>query len=211
MKPVKQIFIYLLLLFSSYAQALSLQDLWKTQDQQAQELMNKAQFKKAEKTFQRPDWSAAAAYKSGNYKKAENLYKRFSNETAYYNRGNALAHLGQYEQALKAYDKALTINPYNEDALYNRKIIENLIKQEKQKKQQQNQDQQNQDQQNKDQQAKDKKAQEQQKPDAATQAKNRENRQAKEQWFKEIPDDPGGLLRQKFLRDYLRRQRGWDQ
>lgn len=37
----------------------------------------------------------------------------------------------------------------------------------------------------------------------------REKQQAKEKWLQLIPDDPGGLLRQKFLRDYERRQRGW--
>lgn len=33
---------------------------------------------------------------------------------------------------------------------------------------------------------------------------------AKEQWLKLIPDDPGGLLRAKFLRDHLNRQHGWN-
>ena len=36
--------------------------------------------------------------------------------------------------------------------------------------------------------------------------------QALQQWLRQIPDDPGGLLRQKFLRDYQRRQqqgRSW--
>ncbi|MFY7697567.1 MAG: tetratricopeptide repeat protein [Legionella sp.] len=39
----------------------------------------------------------------------------------------------------------------------------------------------------------------------------REQQQAKEQWLRLIPDEPGGLLREKFLRDYLRRQQGWNQ
>jgi len=34
----------------------------------------------------------------------------------------------------------------------------------------------------------------------------RENQQASQQMLRSIPDDPGGLLRQKFLRDHLRRQ-----
>lgn len=33
-----------------------------------------------------------------------------------------------------------------------------------------------------------------------------EKQQANEQWLRQIPDDPGGLLRQKFLRDYERMQ-----
>ena len=38
-----------------------------------------------------------------------------------------------------------------------------------------------------------------------------EKQQAKEQWLKLVPDDPGGLMKEKFLRDYIRRQRGWTQ
>lgn len=37
----------------------------------------------------------------------------------------------------------------------------------------------------------------------------REQQQAKEQWLRLIPDDPGGLLREKFLRDHLKRQNEW--
>ena len=40
-------------------------------------------------------------------------------------------------------------------------------------------------------------------------AKAREKEQSKKQWLRVIPDDPGGLMREKFLRDYLKRQRGW--
>jgi Ca-activated chloride channel family protein len=36
----------------------------------------------------------------------------------------------------------------------------------------------------------------------------REEQQAKEQWLRLIPDDPAYLLREKFLRDHLRRQNG---
>ena len=42
-----------------------------------------------------------------------------------------------------------------------------------------------------------------------SEAKADEHQQANEQWLRLIPDDPGGLLREKFLRDHLRRQRGW--
>ncbi|MGQ3891598.1 tetratricopeptide repeat protein [Legionella sp. CNM-4043-24] len=45
----------------------------------------------------------------------------------------------------------------------------------------------------------------------AQRAEDREKQQAKEQWLRLIPDDPGGLLREKFLRDYMRRQNGWSQ
>jgi len=36
----------------------------------------------------------------------------------------------------------------------------------------------------------------------------REQQQSQEQWLRRVPDDPGGLLRQKFLRDHLRKNAG---
>ena len=35
-----------------------------------------------------------------------------------------------------------------------------------------------------------------------------EKQQAVEQWLQRVPDDPGGLLRRKFLLEYQRRQQG---
>lgn len=38
-----------------------------------------------------------------------------------------------------------------------------------------------------------------------------EDKLAQDQWLRLIPEEPGGLMREKFLRDYLRRQHGWAQ
>ena len=246
---------------SSTVQAFSWQDLWYTPDQQAKEMMNKGQFSNAKDTFEREDWRAASAYRAGDYEQAAKRYQTFKNEDAYYNEGNALAYMGQYEQAIKSYDKTLGINPNNQDALHNRKIIEALLKKDKQQQNQdkqnqdkqnqdkQNQDKQNQDKQNQDKQNQDKQDQDKQNQDKQNQDKQdqdkqdqdkqdqdkqdqdkqdqdkqenkpkspdtpaeaKEKQQAKDQWLKLIPDDPGGLMREKFLRDHLRRQRGWNQ
>ena len=256
-------------LLSLSAHAFNWQDLWLTPDQQGQKLMAKSQFKEAKETFARSDWAAAAAYRAGDYKKAAELYQNLKSEEGYYNQGNALAHLGEYEQAIKAYDKALATTPTNQDALHNRKLVEELLKNDKNKEQnkdKQNKDKQDKDKQDKDKQDKDKQdkdkqdkdkqdkdkqdkdkqdkeKQDKEKQDKENQDKDkqdkdkqdkekqdkekqdkekqdneqqnseeeREKQQAKEQWLRLIPDDPGGLMREKFLRDHLRRQRGWDQ
>ncbi|HRD70698.1 MAG TPA: tetratricopeptide repeat protein, partial [Legionella sp.] len=149
-------FIFLIsMIISIHAKAFNWSDLWQTPDQQAQNLMDKGQFSAATQLFERIDWAAAAAYKAGKYDKAAQGFAQLPTENGFYNQGNALAHLGKYEQAITAYDKALAINPANQDALYNRKLVEELLKQSQQNKDQQNKDQQNKDQQNKDQQNKD--------------------------------------------------------
>ena len=184
--------------------AFSWRDLWFTKDQQAQEMVNKGDFKQAKKTFKRNDWRAASAFRAKDYQDAAAIYQSLKNEEGYYNLANTLAHLGKYKEALAAYDKSLALNPKHQDALYNRKIIEELLKnQNKQNQNKQNQDKQNQDKQNQD----------KQQPPAgdSKSTADREKQQAKQQWLRLIPDDPGGLMREKFLRDHLRRQHGWNQ
>jgi Ca-activated chloride channel family protein len=222
--------------------AFSWHDLWATKDQQAKVMMEKGDFKQAKETFLRDDWRAVSAYRAKEYEQAEKKFRILDGEEAYYNQGNALAHMKQYEKAVRAYDKTLRINPEHKDALHNRKIVEDLLKkeqedQDKQDQNKQNQDKQNQDKQDqnkqdenkqnqdkqdqdkqdqdkKDQDKQDQKKQDQDKKnqsDSSAARADREAQQAKDQWLRLIPDDPGGLLREKFMRDHLRRQQGWGQ
>ena len=193
---------------SSYC--FSWSDLWFTADQQGQHSMSKADYRKAQQQFERRDWAATAAYRAGDYKTAAQLFQQRASADDYYNHGNALAHLGQYEEALKAYNQALKLNPQHEDARFNHKLISDLLKKDQEKKQnkEQDKDKQDKDKQDKDKQDKDKQDKQQ---SEAERAAEKEKEQAKQQWLRLIPDDPGGLIREKFLRDHIRRERGWYQ
>ena len=136
--------LLLLLPLPKNSYAFEWQDLWQSKDQQAQQAYKNNQFEQAAKLFENPDWKAAAHYKAGEYDKSlENLK---NNQTALgaYNQGNALAQSGQLEQAIKAYEKALTLNPDDDDAKYNKELVEKELEKQKQEQQQQQEDKQQQ-------------------------------------------------------------------
>ncbi len=231
--------------------ALTWDDLWLNKDQQAYRQLESAPaeaFNKAESQ----QLKAAAAYKKQDFKTAAQLYNEQNQSlTDHYNQGNALAHAGELESALASYNQALTFDPNDEDTLYNKKIVEEALKQ--QQEQQQNQDQQNQEnqdseqsdqnqesqqsseqeqneqqqqaqqdqeseanqEQSEEQQAQQEQQNQQQQEGEEEQqeieltpeekALDAEEKQAMEQWLRRIKDDPGGLMRRKFLYQYHKR------
>jgi Ca-activated chloride channel family protein len=116
--------------------ALGWQDLWQTKDQQAQQAYKKQDFAKAAEQFENPDWKAAAHYKAGEYDKALENLKSSKSESSPYNQGNALAKAGQLEEAIKAYEKALAVNPNDGDAKHNKEVVEKELEKQKQDQQQ---------------------------------------------------------------------------
>jgi len=120
--------------------ALGWQDLWQTKDQQAQQAYKKQDYAKAAEQFENPDWKAAAHYKVGEFDKALESLKNSKSESSAYNQGNALAKAGQLEEALKAYEKALSVNPDDGDAKHNKEVVEKELEKQKQQDQQKNDD-----------------------------------------------------------------------
>lgn len=118
------------------AQAFEWADLWRTQDQQAQALLGEGQAAEATHKFTRPDWKGASAYKGGDFETAAEQFRQQQDADGYYNLGNSLTELGQYDDAIAAYKKSLELNPDNQDA----KINSEIAKQRKQQQQQQQQD-----------------------------------------------------------------------
>ncbi len=130
--------LLLLLPLPKNSYAFEWHDLWQSKDQQAQQAFNKNKFEQAANLFENRDWKAVAHYKAGEYDKALENLKSNQTELSAYNQGNALAKSGQLEQAIKAYEKALTLKPDDADAKYNKELVEKEL--EKQKQDQQKQD-----------------------------------------------------------------------
>lgn len=290
-------------------------DLWQRRDQQADKALHKENFQEASKLAKDFSRRGSAEYKQGNYQKALENFSQASGTDADYNRGNTLAKLEKYEDAIKAYEETLKQNKNHEDAKTNKSTVEKLLKEkqhkdpDKQNQKNKNADKQEGDENNKDQQQKEgedskqqeqsadkkqdknsnknsdkndqqkqaeskqqdsqqqdqknqfsdaakkleqnkktdyqaqqenksggeedknkdetaqqNKAEEEQNEDsdhsnkkamdgtnAQAQELTKEEKLAAEQWLRRIPDDPGGLLRRKFTRQYRQRhpqQRG---
>ena len=275
--------------------SLKWDDLWLTNEQQASRALQADKHEQAAALSSNPARKGSAFYRQQDYQQALEQFQQLNSSDAHYNRGNTLARLGEYEEAIKAYDEALKLKPDMQDAIDNRKAIEDLLaknqetqnspnqdqdqEQDQEEQQQESQSEQNsQQQQQSEQQEESENDQSQDKPSEDSQPDNSqpdnsqadnsqeqdnasskddtpeqsaadnnaaqteaddtaseeqqaqqaeensrpqslseqdyqaqpltdEEEQAAQQWLRRIPDDPGDLLKRKFLYQYQNRQR----
>ncbi len=119
---------------------LDTKNLWSSPDQKAMRAFNQGDTKKAAEQFTQPEWKASAYYRSGDYESAARTLENTSNSDGLYNKANALAKLGKYEESIKAYDRALELNENNEDAKFNREQVKKALEQQQQNTQQESSD-----------------------------------------------------------------------
>jgi Ca-activated chloride channel family protein len=243
----------LLMPYPPDADALSWHELWQNRDQRGSLLFDQGAHDAAAILFNNPEWKASSLYRAGKYDQALQFWSEDGTGDSQYNRGNALARLGRYEDAISAYQQVLDANPHHQDASYNKQLLEGLLEQQ-QKQQQQGQASENSQESGDSSQGQDTDEDQQQaqpgsntnqadqqpeknsavqKPRSeqqdgteiqATQARQPQSNeegsgdketgvevgeemseQAAIQWLRKIPDDPGGLLRRKFIYQYKNR------
>ena len=106
--------------------------LTKNKAQRANDALLSEQYEKAKRISSDPLYRGTAEYKLEDYAGALNSFQEAKGATARYNEGNTLAKLEKYEQAMAAYDRALKLNSSLQDALDNKKAIEDFLKQQQQ-------------------------------------------------------------------------------
>ncbi|MCD5991220.1 VWA domain-containing protein [Pseudomonas sp. CDFA 553] len=242
----------LLLVLPQNSYAFDFADLWLRPDQQGQRLLEEQRPAEAAQHFENPQWKGIALYQAGDYASAAQRFAEGSSAADHYNRGNALAHNGDLEAALDAYEQALESQPDLQPALQNKVLVEQALEQKKAAEpddadQAQTRDDDNDGENPQNQAAASQRSENQQATESAeannadgepspgessAQTKgnpqsgspmddeettrppirpadgniNGERRQALEQWLRQIPDDPGELLRRKFWYEQQQRQ-----
>jgi Ca-activated chloride channel family protein len=242
-----------------HANAFEWQDLWQRRDQQGIEALDAQEPVRAAELFENPEWRSAAQYRAEQFEASAASLANVDSPLGHYNRGNALAKSGQIPAAIAAYDRALELDPKDEDARYNRDLLQQFLEDNPDQQQEQqgagleNQqgdssgdqsqngeqqdgeasdeqqseqgeqgesgdsraadgaqeqpDEQNEGEQGQEQNAN---AEQQAAEEAVADASAPEevekwaSEQAAEQWLRRVPQDPGGLLRRKFLYQYQR-------
>lgn len=244
-KGLLLVFIVNSLMLSSYSTSLNAEEkktktepsfveqLFLNKNQRAQQSFKNKSYEKAQSEFENKQWKAAAAYKNKDYSSAIRLNDKPKTASDYYNRANAHTLNESYEDAIDDYNKALELNPHNEDISHNREVAKKGLEKKKKKQQEEQQKKEQEEQKKKDEQQKQESNQDKKDPnDDKEQQKQKDQQQSKqndddkkekqqqaemkelseqekeqelEQLLKRINDDPGRLLRNKMKLEYNRR------
>ena len=99
-------------------------NLWASPDQRGRYLFNHHRYAEASAAFLDPMWRGVAQARAGDFKAAEASFAEVDTAEGSYNQANALVMLGKYDDAVKRYDRALTLRPGWNDATANRRIAQ---------------------------------------------------------------------------------------
>ncbi|MFT5675623.1 MAG: Ca-activated chloride channel family protein [Paraglaciecola sp.] len=113
------------------------ENLWKTTDQQGMQAYKQNDFETAASKFDDPLWQGTALYKNQNFEAALMAFQQSDSIQGLYNQGNALAQLGNLDEAIAAYQAVLEKDPEHQDAAANKELLEKIKEQEQEQKENQ--------------------------------------------------------------------------
>jgi len=98
-------------------------DLWLTPDQQGRWYFEQGDYETAAGRFEDPLWRGIAFYAAEDFESAAGQFSLVDSAEGWFNRGNALAHLESYPEAVAAYEQALERRPEYPEAEANRDYV----------------------------------------------------------------------------------------
>jgi len=98
-------------------------DLWLTADQQGRRHFEQGDYEIAAERFEDPLWRGIAFYAAEDFESAAGQFSLLDSAEGWFNRGNALAHLERYPDAVAAYEQALERRPEYPEAEANRDYV----------------------------------------------------------------------------------------
>jgi Ca-activated chloride channel family protein len=109
-------------LLAAFLALLAPASVWWTPDQRGMRLAGRGDWEAAAEVFGDAMWRGVALYRAGRFEQAALELARVDSPEGAFARGNALVLAGSYDEAIAAYDEALTRRPGWEPAEANREI-----------------------------------------------------------------------------------------
>ncbi len=165
-------------------------------DRQGVRAFQQGDFPRAEALFDDPAWKAAALYRQGRFHAAARLLEPSRTPAGRYNRATALALAGDIPDAIRLYEELLLEHPGHADARHNLAVLKHAPAAAARPEEASNDG------------AADLLERGAGEESAAPQAddeaawKGPMPPDQARRWLRQVPDDPGGLLRRKFQRQY---------
>ena len=139
--------VFFLMPIANNVEALEWDALWLNENQLAEQQFKSRNFQSAAEQFTDPGWKAAASYRAGDYESVITALQGLNDIRSQYNRGNALAKLGQIDEAIHEYEKVLEQNPQHDAARENLELLRQMKQQQQNQQSDQGEDSQNSDEQ----------------------------------------------------------------
>lgn len=105
----------------------SIVGLFLTPDQQGQRAYGQGEFAEAAQLFEDPMWKATALYFDQQFGAALEQFARVDSAEAWFGRGNCLAQMEQYEEAIGAFERALELRPAYSEAEANIEYLQPFL------------------------------------------------------------------------------------
>ena len=102
-------------------------------NQEGLKFFNEERYEEALQKFKDSVWRGVSLYRLEKKEEALQEFSKHKGETALYNAGVVLTKLCKYDEALNAFEEVLKINPNNEDASYNKQVLEDFFIKAKEK------------------------------------------------------------------------------